>query len=303
MGPLVPPQAVRSVYRAIARHCLRLNDDGLKILADTKAQFLRRRKAAKIGHVRAAYNLEASLRDVCLGRVTLNNLRQKFTTKQVPKMENNAEARYFLWRQHESRRLDNYNSAPMIANTREEVTRRSRIANMRARYLHARSLKGHNVAAVDTVFAPYWYKIGHYKHAKEDSDRRSRPRKVEIKSITRVGGELSLLRIQGIRLVPHGFRRHIKQLNNDWGKTYSEITRQLDVANDYLLEDPSWKPWVVFLKSWRRDFVRKQREYNMGLQVHRQILTRRQQELQRVYNWQHRRKELSVGQPLRLKKI
>lgn len=303
MGPPVPPQAIRSVYRAIARHCLRLNSDGRRILVETKSQFIRRRKGAKIGHVRAAYNLEAGLRDVCTGRMTLAALREKFTSNKKNEMEVNAEARYFLWRQHESRRLDDYNRVPQTPNDHQEVTRRSKIANLRANYLKARSLHGRNIVAVDTIFAPHWYKVYHDKQITEDEERRKNPRRVEIKSILRVGGALSLIRVQGIKMFPHGFRRHLQEVNRDWGKKMVKVSHQINIASGYVLEDASWIPWLEHLKSWRRNLVQQQREYSMKLQVQHQILVRRQQEMQRAWDWQHRRKRVPVKQPLRLKSL
>lgn len=221
--------AVLSVYRAIMRHSRRI-DGSLK--SKIRKQFKRHKRSNKIGHLRAAYELEKDLRAVHEGELTVQQLIDRYKVAKTQTPEKNSTARRMIWALQPERVWDKFNYPAVVT---PGMKKAAQVANLRSRYIRFKNLADKDVdkSIIDVVFAPLWQDGRKHSAKQRSGGPHLSPRSVSIHTVTR-NGELSVLRVQGKNARHKGFRRHVERVSVDNPK--SSKYQQLEVNRRILID-------------------------------------------------------------------
>lgn len=237
-------------------------------------EFRKPRRFVSTDLLQLSYFYADELKKVCEGTKSLEVVEDNWLNRKKRKnkrdVEKNAESGHRLWLSMRERRLDEFNYPPK-GDELERVRSASRLASLRDFYYRRNPHISHDrskldTEAVDIVFAPSWLSDIKRETNAKSQERKAQPRKVSLHTIKRVGGEMTVLRVHGLRPRLKGFKRHLKALDTD----LSVLSPQ------------------------------KQRKRLLQLEINRRILIRRQEQLQTLHNWQHARRHRVKPAPLRL---
>lgn len=286
-------RAVRGVYRCIVRH---LNHLDPSLIKNVRKQFQRRVSYAKIGHIRAAYNFESQLRQVVLGNLTLQQVKQNFTKIPVDTMEvnaKNAHDRHML--DQKNRRLDQYNAPPQAGSLEAvKVQNLAGMYNSRKNYIR-RFLKGSSpseldVTIIDTILGPQFDRLKQSRKLRGRKERLKHPRKVQLATFTRAGIEVGVIRVQGLKPHMKGFRQHLSRMDV---KNTKRLLRLSEISK--LLEQKPRPANITELQKERLALTRAKEKVEGIYSIKKRIMEVRAARLQRYWNRQFKIKQQQRG--------
>lgn len=131
------------------------------------------------------------------------------------------------------------------------------------------------------------------------------PRKVQVKSVSRSSGELSLLHVQGVRLPGRGFRKHIARVQPEFHSKLAAVNQQIAMAQLYVKEPElvDFGSWIAELRQYKKSLLDDRKQLLFALEVHRRILIRRRDELEREWAWKFRHSHQASEKPIRLESL
>jgi len=309
---------VKSVFRCILRHANFLGDAALRAeLPGLKARIRQHCSAVKQRQrIADLFMLEKGLRDVCLGRSTMDRVRSIMgVNDNLGMTERNQDGSYPLYMQHPMRRFDAYNKPPAPgSHARAIVHRRSKFANAFFNFAHKYNSmpKVHPDAGqvsneearrwsvtMGTILAPYMALRASQKGQNKriiSSPELTMPRpppRVQVKTVERNSSFLPVLQISGSSLPLRGFKRFLAAANED---TYT-LSRQLDEQirdaakrTQDPLDGETARARIGALRAEKAQLRARTQQFEQRLEVQRRILLRRRDELQRQLDWDHARR-------------
>lgn len=284
--------AVKSLFRHISRHVRYLKNSELsQDLKFLKAQMrscspvapLRQRRQ----NILTLFNINKDLQSVEDEKLSIAQAREHWGVgiRASNSIERNQGGRVQAWQQHEARRFDKYNTMPNRNSPKfAEIDRRAKFSDNAARFAKIFGCQKESIA-VRTIFAPYW------KLSSQTKDAQIRPRPVEVRSIRRESGNLSLLRVRGIKMRAVGIRRHINEVDKKRFARIADLEFQKWLAMRYsedLLDGEEMEEWIRLLSAEIRNQKHAQYQAVMRFEVQRRILLRRRAELERDWDWRFR---------------
>lgn len=291
--------SVLGVFRTIIRHSRHIDD--ARINSDLKflKRLIKNKKTSKVSPrqvrngVKRLYQIEDGLRDVCLERCSIPKLREVWGRPTMEGIEKNQTSAVHLWLQHEERRFDKFNEPPARGSTSFlRVDRGSkfavaasefRMANLLAPKKHSKHENIQKKTAIETIFTPYYKSL-------QDSPQKS-PRSVEIRSIKRSAGSLSLIRVGGIPMRATGFRRHVEEVDTRFYDRFELLQKQIWLAQEYSKDEfdgEDMTDWIEHLNDELKRQKRKLNQLTQKLEVQRRILARRRAEMETLWAYRFR---------------
>lgn len=291
--------SVLGVFRTITRHARHIDDARIKSDLKFLKKSIKNKRISKVSArqvrtgVKRLYQIEAGLRDVCLGKCSISKLRELWGRSTMEGIEKNQTSAVHLWLQHEERRFDKFNAPPARGSTKFfQVDRGAKFAVAASEFRIANSLASKKDAkhesvekrtAIETILTPYYKSL--------QNTPRISPRSVEIRSIKRSAGSLSLIRVGGIPMRAVGFRRHVEEVDTRFYDRFEILQRQIWLAQQYSQDEfdgEDMTEWIDHLNDELKRQKHKLNQLTQKLEVQRRILARRRAEIETLWTYRFR---------------
>lgn len=324
---------VLSVFKCITRHASFLKNEVICAqVAHIRKLILHYppTRAPSRANLTWLFLYEEKLRRLCLSEVNLKDVLahwdliksvSKDDTRQLsglptcagenrPK-ERNQHGKHHLWLLSKERRFDAYNSPPAPGSYEyRAVQRKATLANTVARFMQNQKLSvgDCNRAVVEAVLAPHWWQ------AQRSSRTVLKPRRVDLVSVRRRMGILSLVRVNGMHQHRKGFRKIMALAEKDLYAVSAALDDQLEIAALYA-RDPfdgdDMSEWIGHLRSARQQVQRRISAVIDKLDISRRVLYMRRERTQAFWDFVHQRmlekrardRTLNPPQPLTLRNL
>lgn len=214
-------------------------------------------------------------------------------------LERNQGGSRQLWLMHEARRFDEYNRPPP-KNSYEyrRVQRKSYLTRISSMFLHEHGIKKEenkkilNTDAIKAILVTHWLK--HKRPEKKLSELK--PRRVDLVSVKRRMGVVSLLRVAGIHCNVHGLKRILKVAETDLHAKLEDLDDQLKLAEAYS-DDPldggsedgdvAMTEWMEQIKDAKRLMKLRINAVVDKLETDRKIMYMQRERVQMYWNYRH----------------